>query len=341
MLTGRGLRSWLTVRGLAGAGLRITEHPQSGRNRLYLIEQGEAAGRLLAKQSLASAGGETWFYQEVLPLVSIAPTCVLVSEEEGVVVLEYIDAIPLHQVALFDASSALAMLPKLATPLARLHLQRCRDDAAIPLAALPLLALDPVDFDVLMVASAATISVIERVQSRSVLTAAVQRALTGPGPWGLIHADLKLDNILKPRECRGDIHEGEIVIVDWELGGMGPTGWDLGCVVGAMLALWCTHLALDNATYPANWIDAGGLPFELVEAAACSFMEAYANEMGSAGALIADRGEVATFIAANLVARTLAEATQVRHLSAHHLVRLLVAEGILVSPDELFGDLRW
>ncbi|GAA1005112.1 hypothetical protein Aple_036150 [Acrocarpospora pleiomorpha] len=278
-------------------------------------------------------GRETWFYREVLPSISIAPACLLVAEAEDVVVLEYVDAVPLHQIALTEPESTLALMPELATALARLHLRSGHDAAATPRAILPLPPLDPVDLDVLMVVSAATLDIIERVQSRNTLTAAVESALAGPGPQGLVHADLKLDNILRPRP------DGGIVVVDWELGGMGPTGWDIGCVVGAMLALWCSHLALDSATDPADWIDSGAVPFESVQLAACSFMEAYLKEMR--GAAVADFGQVTTFIAANLVARTFSESTHVRRLSAHHLVRLLVAEGILLSPDELFGDLRW
>ena len=330
VLTRRRLLSLLRKHGFQRNGLRIVEHPRSGRNRLFIIE-GLDDQSWLAKQNLILPHAEPWFYAEAAPAFEAAPACLITDPASGVVVLEYLtDASALYQQALTDAPSVLPILTDLASLLARLHSLR-PPLSGLPTARIPFPELDPIDVHCWINSSPAAQEFVAGLQEQALLSEVFGEALEGRGPHGLIHGDLKLDNVL----CAS----GRLLMVDWECCGRGALGWDLGAVIGSMIILWTDQWIRTVHRIPAQGHD--DLARDDVFNAASQFMKQYLNHAETIGLVPPDRQTVITYTAAWIIGRSWSEAFLAYHPMPYHPVRLLVAEALMDDPAYLFGDLTW
>ena len=326
-LTAARLVPLLAEQGIAAPGLQIEHHPQSGRNRVLTIRHEPGPWRWLAKQGFSVTSAEPWFYAAA-PHLTFIPRCLLAHRPHNLIVIDYLDAPSLQRLA---ATAPLAVLPALARlgqPLAQLHHLRPMPADAPP-AHLPLPSIDPIDGDMLITSSPAAYAFIERLQARRRLRACLRRVYSLPGPGGLIHGDLKTDNILLAENP---------VLIDWELAGVGPLGWDLGSLIGAMILHWAHHLELNRATEPTDWINHASIPFADLHQAARTLLT---NYLAGATGPVPKRTLVASYAAAWLLSRVLVETAQLHSLNARHLLLLNIAEGLYADPFELFGDLTW
>lgn len=331
-LTPQGLVSLLLRRGFDCRGVGVEEHPRSGRHRLWLVRGLE--GRVwLAKETFGATDGEGWFYSQAASRLRLTPRLLLAEPEAHLVVMEYVEgAEDLQQIAHHDPAAALDHFPHLAEPLVSLHGLET-GHLAPPRAQVPLPELDPINLYVWECASPAARELLVSVQKTRVLCEALRQSAAGLGPRGLVHGDLKSDNILRSGGCEH--------IIDWELCGLGALGWDLGALLGSMVVLWADHLAVDGDTGPEEWVAQGEVPFHRLHSACCEFLRAYLQAAASDGLAAPDRPSVAVHTAAWIVARTWADAALAHEMPASALVRLMIAEGLVREPAELFGDLTW
>lgn len=331
-LTDRGLSAILEDRGFRCDDLRITEHIRSGRNRLYLID-GLEGKSWMAKQNLVFSGSEAWFYSNAAIHVGAAPACLFAEPLADLVVMEHLaDTRTLYQEAWADASSTYLAFENLAPALVRLH-SMATSVPDIPSVHLPFPRLDPIDIRFWVTSSPAACTLITYVQERARLNEAFHHALDGAGPQGLVHGDLKLDNVLTSSDgC---------VIIDWECCGWGSLGWDLGALVGSMITLWVDLFSL-RARGPINGsINGNALPLDDLQRVVRRFLGHYLEHAGRCGLFAPDRECVAVHSAAWIVGRTWAEATQMHQLAPFHLMRLVVAEALVDNPRDILGDTVW
>jgi hypothetical protein len=310
-----------------GAEVSVAEHVQSGRNRLFLAES-SGGQSWIAKQNQADFDSEAWFYEHAAETFGAAPRCLLADTMARTVILEQVPvARTLHEISVSDPLGVLGMASVLAPILAQLHGTKFLSP---PPAQCVLPELDPVDMYSLATASPAAVDLLQRVQARPQLAGVLQKAREQLGPKGLIHGDLKIDNILwSPTGYH---------FIDWELCGLGPLGWDFGALLGSLVCLWIDGLAIDESGEIEQWVAGGEIPFEILHKAVGTFIENY-NEGADIG--VPDRESLAVHVAAWIVGRVWAEAALGRRLSARQLVRLVVAESLAAEPYELFGDLIW
>jgi hypothetical protein len=326
-LTAARLVPLLAEQGIAAPGLHIEPHAQSGRNRVFTIRQEPGPGRWLAKQGFSATNAEPWFYA-AHPHLPFIPRCLLAQPSQNLIIIDYLDAPSLQRLAATEPLAVLPTLARLGEPLAQIHHLHPLPTNAPP-AYLPLPSLDPVDGDLLITSSPAAYSFIERLQARRRLRACLRRAYSLPGPRGLIHADLKPDNILLTNQP---------ILIDWELAGIGPLGWDLGSLIGAMILHWAHHLELNRTTDPTDWINQSPIPFTDLHHAARTLLT---NYLAQSTGPVPKRTLVASYAAAWLLSRVLVETAQLHALNARHLLLLNIAEGLYADPFELFGDLTW
>lgn len=339
-LTPRHLATVLADVGVDPKPLHIGRHRQAGRNRLFVVGSDPGTPLWIAKQTTGDRAAECWFYSEASIPLSFVPKCLAASSRDSITITEYVAAESLQEIGSAEPGKALALHATLAPLLAELHaLSRF---GTAPSAVIPVLQVDPVDAYFLASASPAAADLLARIQSRPRLTRALKQIFRRPGPTGLIHGDLKADNVLSrcPPQSMRHRKRPRLTIIDWELCGRGPLGWDLGSVIGSMVTLWARNVALSDGAEPADWIAAGRVAFDSLHRAVRTFVSSYLDH-ASDRVSIAPRACVSAFAAAWMVSRMLVEAAQAYRPSATHALLLIIAEQLCVDPFELFGDLSW
>jgi hypothetical protein len=312
------IRAVVAAAGVAGP-VTVTDHPRSGRNRLYDVTGDGRAW--IAKQSASPT--ESWFARTVAPGVGWVPPSLVAGAD--LVLSERAEGLPTAlELAGRDRVAALEALADLAMPLAELHAWPTGDDVPASAAAIP--QLDPVHVGVLVDSTEAARELLRRFHRRDALRDAMRVTRNSPGPTGLIHGDLKADNVL----CA----PGSPTIIDWELCGIGPFAWDLGSVVGSMLAMWIETADL-TAPRPRDWLDRATLPYAAVVRAARRFVSDYER---AASAPVPRPATTAAAAAAWLVARSWAESLQTMRVDPRLLLRLVVAEAVTLHPERLLGS---
>lgn len=312
------IREALTAAGVSEP-VALADHPRSGRNQIVEVTGDGRAW--IAKRTQAPA--EAWFAATVAPSVSWAPRCVPVEDPDLVIVERLTDAATVHELAGSDPDAALDALVDLAEPLAELHAWPTDDDTPPCAAALP--ELDPVNVVAVIDATEPAREVLRRLHRRDALREAMRRTYVVEEPIGLIHGDLKSDNVL--------VAAGTPTLIDWELCGTGPLAWDLGSVVGSMLAMWVDSADLD-APDAGAWLAGAAVPYEQVADASRRFTERYRV---AARGPVPDPGAIAAAAATWLVARAWAESLQRLTVDPRLLLRLVVAEGAVRHPARLLG----
>lgn len=80
-------------------------------------------------------------------------------------------------------------------------------------------------------------------------------------PRAMVHGDLKADNLL--------IADNTVQFIDWELWGVGDPLYDLGTLVGSIIAAWLDHVPVRPGESLPKWFAAARVPSRRL----CSFIE--------------------------------------------------------------------
>lgn len=301
------------------------------RNHLVALERdGE---RWVGKQADAAATNEPWFYRTIAPALDFVPSTLVADERHGLVVMQHAGGgRTLQDVERAQPVVALSVLAGLGPLLGRLHALELSGRAApewFP-------SLDPIDHVYFRSLGGAARELLRELQGRPALVDTLS-ATAGEEVRAVIHGDLKYDNVMT-----GD--DGSVCLIDWELCGDGPVGWDVGAALGMMVATWARSLPLTSSSSSsgaAGTVDellaSAAIPFEVLSLAVASFMDGYRRAAPAhvRGALSEEW--LARHVAAFLVRRSWQEVSLlVGSVPVYVRVRLALAEGILDSPDTLF-----
>jgi aminoglycoside phosphotransferase (APT) family kinase protein len=97
-----------------------------------------------------------------------------------------------------------------------------------------LLSLLEPSLDILITESPGTIEILRRVQASAALANFIESIAEDLRIDGIYHGDLRLDNVLYGPH-------GQVILVDWELCGVGSTSWDLACLLASVTELWAAN----------------------------------------------------------------------------------------------------
>lgn len=235
----RVLRLLKTIGVEVDGELTVETHPQSGRNRLYLAK---ISGRDFAyiKQPNFAPGfvGECAAYRlldkldfVIRPLLNLDKLEILILPAiEGSRDLDHIS-----RTDSLAAISALSLMGQHLNKLSELEYSQYYPERR-QFISLPIPLIQQVSST-----NFAIQSIVRHIQSENLITEE-EVDLIRCMPTTLSHGDLKLDNIL--------LSGKNIFLIDWELIGRAPIGWDSISCLGAMLVAW---------TRDARGRNAGGL----------------------------------------------------------------------------------
>lgn len=298
------------------AHARITRHELSGRNRIYLVD-------LIGRTAIVKLPGDRRFEalgreSSVLSVLSgnypFMPEVLATSADPPAVAIQYLSHVePLHGLASRDPGRAIEEFVKLARPLAVLHTLAVRLDAAPR----TMSSLDPVWHAEWLNAGPASREFIRKAQKSVAISRSCQQGLAFKSPEGLIHGDIKADNVL--------ISDHGPLLIDFEMSGLGRTIDDLSAVLGSLLSIWVDQLGLVDGDSAKDWISGAALEFTTIDAAWSRFIGDYQQAAGTAP--IADQA-VTDGVVLWLVSRAYAECTFRRRVPVRAWLFLQIAHNL-------------
>lgn len=340
---------FLLSRGLIDAaeivegGLRIVDASRRNLNlrvlrpggRGYLIKQADP----MRRESAATLSREGAFYRfcrdapRAAPLRALLPCVAAAGGEDGTLVLELLeDAVPLWPPEPPDHA------PEVARPLGeglrRLHtLFRGSQDArlaGLPRTAPSVLWIDKPGVAALEELSPAQTQVLALLQHRSALAASLSDLR---GAWradGLIHGDLRSDNVLVSHGGR------RVRLVDWELVQWGDASWDVGSVMADALLAWLLSIPWFAAGAADDPLDAARRPLGVVQTFLQRFWSGYGLAAPEATPFLT---RAARFAAARLLQSAYERSAGLREPANSVLATLQVGVNLLADPDAAFPAL--
>ncbi len=185
--------------------------------------------------------------------------------------------------------------------------------------------LSPRDLGFLSVAGLEIVARLQAVEGMS--EALDELATTAPSP-AFVHGDAKLDNAMWGPE-------GELRLVDWELGGRGDPRWDLGSAIGDYLARWIASARIDRARPLRSWLGTANRSRSSTAAAARGVMAGYQGTSGSG----IDWLGVARYVGVFFLHRAQAWGERAGRLGAHAMLLETVGVRLILRPQPTFDAL--
>lgn len=155
----------------------------------------------------------------------------------------------------------------------------------------------------------------------------LETAVAHWSPSCVIHGDVTDDNL----QCTESVDAREpVVFVDWESAGYGDPRWDVGCLIGELLATWLTALDVSEGSHLIEWAAAATVPFSEVIAELRAALAGYESVLPQTAD---DRRQWARFAAFGLLEKIAGVAVGVDALPPHALAYLEAAEQLALRPD--------
>ncbi|MDD4761999.1 MAG: phosphotransferase [Candidatus Pacebacteria bacterium] len=314
---------YLKLRGYSN--FELTEHNQSGRNKLYIVKEDNSQPWLLKKH--LHTPFEIWFY-ESYPNYFQKPEMLMVDKKNNLIGLKYYtEGHTLFEINVQSQERCLRLLSSTAVDLAALHNLPVYKDKHNAQLFLP--DIDPVHIEFWQSASPALKRLIYLLQNQGI-SSNIKTIIRNQKPiQGLIHGDLKLDNILVVNES--------FIFLDWELSGIGDLSWDIASIIGSMVIIWLDNLDIDDGDDPSLWENKSGVRFELLNESVNSFITIYLDNINSPVRQQLTIDYLVSHTIHWLIMRTWAEASQSTELNRQQLARLLFIAGFLENPSLLIN----
>ncbi|WP_038953712.1 aminoglycoside phosphotransferase family protein [Bradyrhizobium japonicum] len=212
------------------------------KNISYVVDFGDRSFLVKRAKILEDPGvdREAAFYAKVLPshedLRAFTPDLLLYDPNRSHIIIRHFSHhMDLRRRFMRSRHTPASLGAQLGCALAALHstLPTNWEKANFEIPELWVLSLLEPSMDMLVTESLGTIEMIRRVQATPVLALLIERALKDQPVDGLCHGDMRLDNLLYGSSRR-------LIIVDWELSGLGSTAWDLACLLASFVEFWAT-----------------------------------------------------------------------------------------------------
>jgi Phosphotransferase enzyme family len=176
--------------------------------------------------------------------------------------------------------------------------------------------------------SAAAVDLLARVQANEFLCVRLQKLQGATSADAIVHGDLRWENcmvVAAPRARR----RNRLLLVDWELSGRGPAGFDIGTALAEYLSAWVGSIPMPDPRDPSRFVDQAGHRLASMRPAIHTFWTTYRSARTRPPAL----AHVVELAAVRLLQAALERARHSDELSAHAVVLAQLAAHLLRDPE--------
>jgi thiamine kinase-like enzyme len=253
--------------------------------------------------------------------------------ERGILVLNHLDgAEPLSNIESRQANVAEMAAKELGRTLALLHGYNAEScDGLAPLTPWVLSVVMP-SLDTVAQLSAAAIATIGILQQSPVIKASLLGLSPTPGSGtSLTHGDMRLDNCLIAHDTDHELLR--LVLVDWELAGLGDACYDIGAVLADYLSIWVRSMPTAASLAIAESVGLAMRPLASIRPSVKAFWEGYQTQ--SAGQMCGPAILSASlrWTGARLVQSAIESAQEAASLSSTAVMLLQLAENVFDDPN--------
>ncbi len=182
--------------------------------------------------------------------------------------------------------------------------------------------------ELLLDLSAAALDLLSRLQAHEFLCARLRELSGVTSADAIVHGDLRWDNCMLVA-APGARRRNRVLLVDWELSGRGPAGFDTGTALAEYLSAWVGSIPMPDPRDPSRFVDHAGHPLGSMRPAIHAFWTTYSSARTRPPAL----AQVVELAAVRLLQAALERARHSSELSAHAVVLAQLAAHLLRDPE--------
>jgi aminoglycoside phosphotransferase (APT) family kinase protein len=182
--------------------------------------------------------------------------------------------------------------------------------------------------ELLLILSAAAMDLLARVQANEFLCARLQDLRGATSADAIVHGDLRWENCMVVA-APGGRRRNRLLLVDWELSGRGPAGFDIGTALAEYLGAWVGSIPMPDSRDPSRFVDRAGYPLLSMRPAIQTVWTTYRSTCSRPPPL----ARVVELAAVRLLQAALERARQSDELSAHAVVLAQLAAHLLRDPE--------
>jgi len=190
------------------------------------------------------------------------------------------------------------------------------------------LSLPEPPHELLLDLSATAVELVARLQASEFVCSRLRELQSARSDGALAHGDLRWENCLLAAPLGGR-RRTRVLLVDWELAGSGPAGFDVGTVIAEYLCRWVGSIPIPEPHHPDRFVDRAGYPLRLMRPAIQAFWSAYRSASGRPPAL----ARVIELAGVRLLQAAVERAQDMAALSAQVVVLVQLADNLLRDPE--------
>jgi aminoglycoside phosphotransferase (APT) family kinase protein len=182
--------------------------------------------------------------------------------------------------------------------------------------------------ELLLDLSAAALDLLGRLQDQELLCARLRELHGAISSDAIVHGDLRWDNCMAVA-APGARRRTRVLLVDWELSGRGPAGFDIGTALAEYVSAWVGSIPMPDPRDPSRFVDHARYPVASMRPAIRTLWTAYRSARDRPPAL----AQVVQLAGVRLLQAALERARHSDELSAHAVVLAQVAAHLLSDPE--------
>jgi Ser/Thr protein kinase RdoA (MazF antagonist) len=175
--------------------------------------------------------------------------------------------------------------------------------------------------------SAAALDLLARIQANEFLRGRLQDLQAVTCADAMVHGDLRWENCMVVA-APGARRRSRLLLVDWELSGRGPAGFDIGTALAEYLTAWVGSIPMPDPRDPSRFVNDARYPLASMRPAIHTLWTTYRSARNRPPAL----AHVVELAAVRLLQAALERARQSVELSAHTVVLAQLAAHLLRDP---------